>query len=61
MPNIGCAHCQTAIEGSVGTLPGVSSVAVDITAKLVTVEGTFVQEAVEATLSELGYEIAARA
>ncbi len=36
-PDISCEHCQRAIEGAVGALPGVASVTVHIEPKQVTV------------------------
>lgn len=61
VPDISCAHCRTAIEGAVGALPGVTLVAVDVTGKRVTIEGTVAEDTVEETLRDLGYEVAGRA
>ena len=38
VPSISCNHCKMAIEGAVGALAGVRSVAVDVGAKSVTVD-----------------------
>ncbi len=61
VPDISCAHCQESIEGGLGELAGVSSVAVDIDARTVDLvydpevvdEGT-----IDVALEDLGYEVA---
>ncbi|HJV16973.1 MAG TPA: copper chaperone CopZ [Bacillales bacterium] len=55
-----CGHCVKAVEGSVGTLEGVSSVAVDLKAK--TVEVVFNQQEVtldkiKETIDDQGYDV----
>jgi copper chaperone len=60
-PAISCAHCQHAIEGAIGALPGVQSVYVDVPTKRVEVryDPTRVEPAeLEATLEEEGYPVA---
>jgi copper chaperone len=52
-----------AIEGAVGALAGVSRAEVDVDAKCVTVEydeGAVALDAIEAAVSEEGYEVAGR-
>jgi copper chaperone len=52
-----------AIEGAVGALAGVRSVAVDVDAKSVAVafeDGDVTLEAIEAAVQEEGYEVAGR-
>ena len=57
VPGISCGHCKTAIEGEVGAIPGVSSVDVDIDAKLVVVVGG-TDAAVRSAIDDAGYDIA---
>jgi copper ion binding protein len=59
-PAISCEHCQRAIEGAVGALPGVRSVTVDIPAKRVDVifdPAEVAREQIEETLDEEGYPV----
>lgn len=60
-PDISCEHCQRAIEGAVGALPGVQAVHVEIPTKRVEVrfDPTRVEtEQIEAALDEEGYPVA---
>ena len=60
-PAISCAHCQRAIAGAVGALPGVQSVHVEVPSKTVQVSYDPAQVSratIEATLDEEGYPIA---
>ena len=60
-PTISCEHCQRAIEGAVGALPGVQSVHVEVPSKTVQVNYDPAQVAratIEATLDEEGYPVA---
>jgi copper ion binding protein len=57
VPGISCDHCRHAIETEVGTVAGVSSVEVDIDAKLVTVGGGD-DDAIRAAIDEAGYDVA---
>jgi copper chaperone len=59
-PDISCAHCQHAIEGAVGRLPGVTGVSVDIATKTVRVRydpALAGREQIAATMDEEGYPI----
>ena len=59
-PDISCAHCQRAIEGVVGALPGVSAVHVEIPTKAVRVTYDPAQvsrQQIEATMDEEGYPV----
>jgi copper ion binding protein len=59
-PDISCEHCQHAIEGAVGALPGVRSVKVDIPTKSVDVifdPAEVAREQIEETLDEEGYPV----
>jgi len=60
-PDISCEHCQHAIEGAVGGLPGVQVVHVEIPTKRVEVRFDPTQvktEQIEAALDEEGYPVA---
>lgn len=58
VPGISCGHCVRAIRGSVGMVPGVSEVSVDVESKTVTVCGSAGVEAVHAAIEDAGYAIA---
>ena len=63
VPSVSCNHCKMAIEGAVGGLAGVRTVAVDVAAKSVTVDfetGDVTLETIEAAVQEEGYEVAGR-
>jgi copper chaperone len=52
-----CEHCKVAVTGEVGEVAGVSSVDVDLDAKLVRVTGTGLDDAaVVAAIDEAGYD-----
>jgi copper chaperone len=59
-PDISCEHCQRAIERAVGALPGVSSVAVQIEPKQVTVvydPRAVTLERIKEVMEEEGYPV----
>ena len=59
--DISCEHCQRAIEGAVGALPGVDRVHVEIPSKQVQVTynpAEISRGQIEATLDEEGYPVA---
>lgn len=59
VPGMTCGHCETAVKGEVGKVAGVTDVAVDLAAKLVTVTGQAVDRAaVVAAVDEAGFEVA---
>ena len=59
VPDVSCGHCRAAISAEVERVAGVSSVAVDLDAKRVTVTGDRVDDAaVRAAIDEAGYDIA---
>jgi len=58
VPDVTCDHCKQAIESEVGGLDAVSSVTVDIEAKLVTVDGDASDAAIHAAIETAGYEVA---
>jgi copper ion binding protein len=60
-PDISCEHCQHAIEGAVGELPGVSNVKVDIPTKTVHIDYDPQQVTltkIEEVLDDVGYTVA---
>ena len=55
-----CGHCVSAVTGEVGKVAGVSSVAVDLAARSVTVTGEgFDDAAIAAAVDEAGYTLVA--
>ena len=63
VPAISCSHCKATIERAVGGVDGVKNVAVDVNARLVTVDfdaDSVSLEAVEATIAGEGYDVAGR-
>ena len=60
VPGISCGHCKTAIEGEVGKVAGVDSVAVDIDTKTVTVvlADNVTDDDIRAAIDEAGYDVA---
>lgn len=60
-PDISCVHCEHAIEGAVGGLPGVSSVKVDLPTKTVHIDydsQKVTLAKIEEVLDEIGYTVA---
>ncbi|MCW2886878.1 MAG: copper chaperone [Streptosporangiaceae bacterium] len=58
VPAISCDHCVNAITGEVRQVPGVAEVAVDVTAKVVTVRGEDLYDpALRAAIDQAGYDI----
>ena len=58
VPDISCEHCVKTINGALGVLPGVESVATDIPSKSVRLrydEGQVSIDQIEATLDDAGY------
>ena len=54
-----CGHCERTVKEEVSAVAGVSDVAVDLDAKVVTVTGSaFEDAAVRAAIAEAGYEAA---
>lgn len=63
MPDISCEHCKETLEGAVGGLDGVSSVAVDVQWRVVTVThdpANASAESMAATIEDQGYDVAHR-
>jgi len=60
-PDISCEHCQRAIEGAVGALPGVDAVRVEIPTKSVQVSydpARVSRLQIEAAMDDEGYPVA---
>jgi copper chaperone len=59
VPAIHCEHCAMSIREEVEEVPGVDAVAVDLDAKLVTVNGRALDDAaLRAAIEEAGYRAA---
>jgi copper chaperone len=59
VPGMTCGHCEAAVKGEVGKVPGVASVDVDLTTKAVVVEGVDLDRAaIVAAIDEAGFEVA---
>jgi copper chaperone len=59
VPAIHCAHCAMSIREEVSEVEGVDEVAVDLETKLVTIQGTELDDAaLRAAIGEAGYEAA---
>jgi copper chaperone len=59
VPGVSCQHCAQAIFAEVEQVPGVQDVAVELTAKTVTVRGQDVDDAaVRAAIDAAGYDVA---
>ncbi len=57
VPAMHCGHCKRAVEQELGRVSGVRSVAVDLEAKTVVVEGENLDDAaLRAAIDEAGYE-----
>ena len=57
VPGISCGHCEAAITTEVSAVPGVSTVAVDLDTKLVTISGESLDDsALVAAIDEAGYD-----
>jgi len=57
VPGMTCGHCQAAVSGAVGSLPGVERVDVNLDTKLVTVGGRDLDRAViVAAIDRAGFD-----
>ena len=60
VPGMHCAHCEAAVTEEVSAVPGVSSVAVDLESKAVTITGQELDDgALRRAIGAAGYEVAA--
>ena len=58
VPGMSCGHCEAAVKGEVGKVAGVTGVVVDLTTKIVTVEGDQLDvAAITAAIDEAGFEV----
>jgi copper ion binding protein len=59
VPGMTCSHCEAAVKSEVGTVAGVTGVAVDLESKDVTVTGVELdRDAIVAAIDEAGYDVA---
>ena len=60
VPDISCDHCKTSIEGAVGVLDGVATVAVSVGDRTVdvTFDDSVTQADIVAAIEDQGYEVA---
>ena len=59
VPAIHCAHCALSIREEISEVQGVDEVDVDLETKLVTIQGTELDDAaLRAAIGEAGYEAA---
>ena len=59
VPEMTCGHCEAAIQKEVSAVAGVSSVLVDLEAKLVIVSGSGIDHgSVIAAIDEAGFDVA---
>jgi copper chaperone len=57
VPDMSCAHCERAVTEELASVPGVASVHVDLTTKLVRVDGEDLDDrALRAAIDTAGYE-----
>ncbi len=58
VPGVSCSHCEAAVKSEVGRVVGVGNVDVDLTTKLVTVDGDHLDlQQISAAIDEAGYEV----
>lgn len=58
VPGMTCGHCEASVKGEVAKVTGVTSVAVDLSTKIVTVDGTDLDDAaIVAAIDEAGFEV----
>ncbi|MBN2366509.1 MAG: copper chaperone [Calditrichaeota bacterium] len=55
VPDMHCDHCKMTLEQSVGSLEGVSSVTVDLDARVVEADGEFELDDVVSAITNSGY------
>ena len=59
VPGMTCGHCEAAVKQEVGAVAGVTTVAVDLDSKDVTVTGTALdRSAIVAAIDEAGFDTA---
>lgn len=55
VPDMSCGHCKASVEAALAGLPGIATVAVDLPARKVEVQGTTPAEALIRALDEVGF------
>lgn len=58
VPGISCGHCVNAISSTVGAIPGVRSIDVDLATTTVRVTGDVDEAQVRAAIADAGYDVA---
>ena len=59
VPGMTCGHCEAAVVKEVSAVSGVTGVAVDLDAKLVTVSGAGLdRDAIVAAIDDAGFDVA---
>jgi copper chaperone len=59
VPAMHCGHCEAAVKQEVGSVPGITSVDVDLETKLVTVSGDSLDDqAIREAIGEAGFDVA---
>jgi copper chaperone len=58
VPGMTCGHCEAAVTEEVTKVSGVTSVAVDLVTKLVTIVGSDDSVAIGHAIDEAGFEVA---
>ena len=59
VPAMSCGHCVNAITAAVSSVPGVSTVAIDLDTKAVVVTGIDLNDkAIRLAIAEAGFEVA---
>jgi copper chaperone len=59
VPDVHCEHCVASIREEVAEVAGVEAVDVDLESKLVTVQGSVLDDAaIRAAIEEAGYDVA---
>ena len=57
VPDITCGHCEQAIHTSLGAVPGISEVVVDLDARTVWVTGDAERSVIVAAIEDAGYDV----
>ena len=58
VPGMTCEHCESAVRTFVGSVPGVSSVAVNLATKVVVVRGPMLaDDAIRRAIDDAGFDV----
>lgn len=55
IPDMNCGHCKASVTQALSALPDTRTIAVDLTLRQVTVEGSASPDALLAALNEIGF------